>query len=290
MLLGADDCGESSRSGNGSCQDQGLLAYAYELREAYLNKFPHGSRWEVTLETQTLWPDRTYTSDGDVDYHLMPAAELVRARGQFQLPPPRPAPTCGEIEDLLLFLDVATARMMIELKQPFGEHCAQDRKSMPPATFLERLLHEGVRLDAVGVQLLFGTGRLGRAARDIMQISSVLDEYFLLEIPVLISAMGVPSAVADEAGGYWRGPWSAAIQSKWVARMFSIAMSKPFVESVFWADLVDHRDADVPHSGLIDADGQAKPALARLLGMRRRLRKPLGPMRATEKSITHDEE
>jgi hypothetical protein len=55
-----------------------------------------------------------------------------------------------------------------------------------------------------------------------------------------------------------------------------MAMSKPFVESVFRGDLVDHAGAEVPDAGLISADGRPKPALDQLVGLRKRLRKPLG--------------
>ena len=61
-------------------------------------------------------------------------------------------------------------------------------------------------------------------------------------------------------------------------------MSKPFVESVFWADLYDHERGTLPGGGLIDAAGQPKPAFQRLVGMRRRLRKPLGPGRRPTKA------
>ena len=171
------------------------------------------------------------------------------------------------------------ARTMIELRQPFGEHCAKRRNSVPPVTFLERLIHEGIRLNAVGVQVLLGAHELGRNARDIMQISAMLDRYFLLELPVVISAMGVPSEPIDEAAGNWRGPWSVKTQSRWVSRMFSVAMSKPFVESICWSELIDHPGAEIPTSALLTDAGKPRPALAKLVNMRKRLRKPLGPMK-----------
>lgn len=171
------------------------------------------------------------------------------------------------------------SRTMIELKQPFGEHCATRKNSVPPVTFLQRMLHEGIRLDAIGVQLLFGKDELGRTTRDLWQISSMLDRFFLLEVPVLVSAMGVPCEPIDDSGGDWRGPWSPRSQARWVSRMFSVAMSKPYVESIFWAELSDHRRAEIPTSAVIDKDGTPRQALSRLVGMRRRLSKPLGPMK-----------
>jgi GH35 family endo-1,4-beta-xylanase len=172
------------------------------------------------------------------------------------------------------------ARTMIELRQPFGEHCAVQADSMPPLAFVDRLLQEGIKFDALGVQFLFGSGDSGRASRDLMQMSSFLDRLFMLEIPVLVSALGVPSAGSDAAGGWWHQAWSPEVQAKWVGPAFVLAMSKPYVESVFWTDLYDHPDALVAGAGLITDEGRPKPALARLVGARRRLRKPLGVPRS----------
>jgi hypothetical protein len=113
----------------------------------------------------------------------------------------------------------------------------------------------------------------------------MLDRYFLLDKPVLISAMGVPSASIDAEAGYWHGPWSEQVQSSWVARVFAVAMSKPHVESIFWTDLFDCAGSNVPMTALIDEQGQPKAALKRLVSMRRRLRKPLGKLDLIEKKI-----
>jgi GH35 family endo-1,4-beta-xylanase len=174
------------------------------------------------------------------------------------------------------------ARTMVELRQPFGEHGAAKHESTPPLIFIDRLVQEGIKFDAVGVQMLIGQKDGGLACRDMMQISSLLDRFFLLERPVIVSAMGVPSEPIDPRGGTWRGPWTPDRQARWISRAFAAAMSKPFVESVFWADLYDHPEADLAAAGLISENGQPKPGFSRLVGMRRRLRKPLGPMRVAD--------
>jgi hypothetical protein len=178
------------------------------------------------------------------------------------------------------------ARTMVELRQPFGEHCADGRQSVPPLSFVDRLVQEGIKFDAVGVQLLFGQHDQGRATRDLMQISSYLDRFFLMEMPIIVSAAGVPSGPVDEQGGRWHGDWAQDVQARWVGRVFSLAMSKPFIDSVFWTDLYDHAAADLPHAGLISDDGKPKPSLARLVGMRRRLRKPLGQLKLPTKTTS----
>jgi GH35 family endo-1,4-beta-xylanase len=174
-------------------------------------------------------------------------------------------------------------RTMLELAQPFGEHCASSQKSMPPLTFIDRAVGEGIRIDCVGVQLLFGQGTAGRSSRDLMQVSDLLDKFALMEMPVVISSFGVPDEPVDEAGGWWHEPWTQREQSRWMSRVFAVAMSKPFIETLVWTDLFDHPKADLPSGGLVSSAGRAKPVLQRLISTRKRLRKPLGP----KKTRTH---
>lgn len=171
------------------------------------------------------------------------------------------------------------ARTMIELAEPFSEYRANQREGVTAAMFAERLIQEGVRLDAIGVQMLLGEAESGRATRDLMQISSLLDQYATMELAILITAMGVPSDQVDPDGGYWHEAWSPERQGRWASQIFALAMSKPYVESVIWSELFDHDQAIPKCGGLIDHEGRSKPALQRLLGVRRRLRKPLGPLK-----------
>ena len=94
----------------------------------------------------------------------------------------------------------------------------------------------------------------------------------------------MPSEPVDPVGGSWQEPWTPEQQQKWVSRLFAICMSKPFVESIFWTDLFDHPLADLPAAGLITDTGKPKPALARLVSLRKHLRKPLGPLKLPNRS------
>ena len=175
-----------------------------------------------------------------------------------------------------------SARTMIELVQPFGEYVATRRNAVAPLAFVDQIIQEGIPLNCIGVQLMFGASGNGRATRDLMQVSSLLDRFLFLDMPVLITAMGVPSDNGEAAAGWWHGRWSPSVQSRWVSRVFAIAMSKPYVETVVWSDLVDHPEAVLPGGGLVSATGKPKPVLQRLVNMRKRLRKPLGESRVID--------
>ena len=157
------------------------------------------------------------------------------------------------------------------------------KQSVEPITFIDRLGQEGIRIDTVGVQLLMGSGRPGQYTRDLMQLSAMLDRFFLLEMKVILSGIGAPSGPASETGGHWREGWSPDTQALWAARTFAMAMSKPFVESIVWNNLYDYRGAIMQLGGLFDDTGHAKPVYSRLIGMRKRLKKPLGPLKLPDK-------
>ena len=176
------------------------------------------------------------------------------------------------------------ARTMLELAQPFGEFSAAGADAVPPITFVDQIVQEGIKVDCLGVRLLFGRADDGLAMRDLMQISSLLDRLFLFELPVIISATCVPDSPVSPDGGCWQESWTPRVQANWAARMFAIAMSKPFVESMCWAELYDHDASELPGAGLISDSGKAKPVLNQLIGIRRRMRKPLGALRAESAS------
>jgi len=180
------------------------------------------------------------------------------------------------------------SRVMIELTDLFDEFVAGPSQGCSGRVFLSRLNQEGVRLDALGVQCLVG-GSYGRSARDLMRLSSKLDEFLHLEIPLIISALGAPSETINEEYGWWKSQWSEKVQEQWGGQMLAIALSKPFVDSVIWADLYDHDKMEVPSSAFVSKGGKPRPVLNRMLAMRNRLRKPLGPPDRAQ-AIQSDEE
>jgi hypothetical protein len=108
--------------------------------------------------------------------------------------------------------------------------------------------------------------------RDLMQISATLDRFLTFDCKVMVSAFGVPSFQSDPKAGWWREPWSEKVQSIWASRFVTIALSKPFVETVVWERLIDH---DQETTGLLFANGKPKNVFAKLLAIRKRLRTPL---------------
>ncbi|NBX25434.1 MAG: hypothetical protein EBQ99_05215 [Planctomycetes bacterium] len=175
------------------------------------------------------------------------------------------------------------ARTLVEFTDPFGETIAGNPGAISAWQFLERLIQEGVHMDAVGMQLSMGGGGAGHGVRDLLQVSSLLDRFLGFDCKVMLSSIGVPSEpLAD--GGVWRRPWSEAVQEHWAASLSTVALSKPFVETLVWERLGDDPSRPRGRCGVQDASGKSKPVAKRLLGIRNRLRRPLGKPESEAKS------
>ncbi len=196
------------------------------------------------------------------------------------------------------------AKVTLEIDQPFGEHYARDTRSIPPLLYAEMVVQQGIAADAFGLRLQQGDGGEGRAARDMMQLSALLDTYAQFDKPLQVTALGAPSepmhagaaakpgehdddlgtlrGVAYE-GGWWRRPWSQETQADWLTHAMSVCLSKPYVQSVCWQEFYDPSEegtAEMQHGGLITSEGKAKVALRRFAKIRQAMRHGQGPTRA----------
>lgn len=186
-----------------------------------------------------------------------------------------------------------TARTIIELRQPFGEYFSHNTRSVPPLMYADLLVQSAVNVDGFSIRMLMGQAQPGQYTRDLMQISAMLDMYAALAKPISL-ILAVPSDPAqrvepvkgkskskkkrtDLNSGYWRKPWSPQVQSHWLEAILQIGLSKPFVDSVVWSELVDHDEIELPQGGLIGADLQPKAAFRRLATFRRSLLEAAAP-------------
>ena len=175
------------------------------------------------------------------------------------------------------------SKIIVELRQPFGEYFAQNPRSIPPMMYVDLLIQSSIQFDAFGVRLPMGQAADGQYTRDLMQISSMLDQFtgFGKQVFLTVAAPSQPvtefmiavnpalgERQVDADSGHWRRPWSDVVQGHWLEAVMQIAMSKPYVDAVCWQDLQDHMAIDLPMSGLIDEAGQPKNAFRRLLAFR----------------------
>ena len=170
--------------------------------------------------------------------------------------------------------------IIVDLTHPWGEYYARNQRTIPPLLYADMVAQSGIALDAFGLQVYFGMGTDGMYARDLFQVSNMLDRFAALGKPVHITATQVPSTTSGEAddawggtvspaaGGAWGGPWDEKVQAEWVKGFYEVVLSKPFVDTISWRDLSDHGAHFLPGGGLLRADLTPKPALKRVAGLR----------------------
>lgn len=180
---------------------------------------------------------------------------------------------------------IPAARTLVTISHPFGEYHAHGRAAVPPMLYAEMLAQSGINFEAFALEIQMGVPAPGMFMRDLFQLSCLLDKFSTLGRPVFLTAVGVPSrATADPAdasegrwdpnlGGRWRRPWDAQLQAEWMEAVYQVALSKPFVESIAWANLADLHPT-LPAGGLFDDVLQPKPVFAKLQQLREKLKQP----------------
>ncbi len=174
-----------------------------------------------------------------------------------------------------------TARLQLEIAQPFGEYCAKQENGIPPLLYTELLFQAGISIDSIGLRLEMGDPSPGCSSRDLIQLADLLDHYSEFEKPMTISALAAPSAPpsAETVGdngqfdpGYWNAPWSPTTQADWMTRIVQLARRSQHITSVCFGQLCDGLGPpEVHQGGLVTADGQPKESLARVEMIHKRL-------------------
>jgi hypothetical protein len=173
------------------------------------------------------------------------------------------------------------ARTLVTVTHPFGEHRQQMTTGAPPLLYAEMVAQSGISFEGFGVELEAGVPVPGMYTRDLFQYSCLLDRFSGFGKPLFLTGVGVPSRPnADPSdrsegkldpslAGRWRRPWDPQLQADWIDGMYRIAFSKPFVESVSWANIAD-RNHTLPGGGLLDDMLQPKASFIKLQEMRER--------------------
>jgi len=176
------------------------------------------------------------------------------------------------------------AKVMVELRQPFGEYYATNQRSIPPMMYADLIVQSAIAFDAFGLRLPMGQAVQGQYTRDLMQVSSMFDQFAHFGKPVYVTVATpsdpvTPMMIArsdsdepvDATSGFWRRPWSPAVQSRWAEAVFQIAISKPYIEAIAWQDLIDFPNIDLPLSGLLDDEIRLKESFRKVIAFRQGL-------------------
>ena len=178
----------------------------------------------------------------------------------------------------------SNARTIVTIKYPFGEYHSQNHPTVPPMLYAEMVAQAGMNFDAFALELEMGVPVRSQFTRDLFQLSMMLDRFSTLGKPVFLTSLGVPSratpdptdrsggALDPSVAGRWHEPWSPAQQAKWLDEFARIALSKPYVENLCWANFAD-LSATLPGGGLLTDMLQPKPAMQAVQLLREQMSK-----------------
>jgi hypothetical protein len=161
---------------------------------------------------------------------------------------------------------------IIEVTNLWGEYYATTPNTIPPLVYLDMVIQSGINFDAFGLAMQFGSNQTGMHIRDMMQISAVLDYFVPVAKPLYITDLAIPSRSGDglydgEVAGVWHEQWEQSSQQQWIEQFYKIALSKPFVDAVSYANLADTKTAVIANSGLLDEQFEPKKSFIALKKM-----------------------
>lgn len=165
------------------------------------------------------------------------------------------------------------ALKIIEVSSPWGEYYTTTPNSIPPLVYMDMVVQSGISFDAFGLQMQFGKNESGMHVRDMMQISALLDYYGPISKPLHMTNVAVPSQNGDDSqdgkvAGIWHEQWNESQQGRWIEQYYKIAFSKPFVNSVTYANLVDSDRSAIANSGLLTEKLEPKESFQNLRKLR----------------------
>ncbi len=145
------------------------------------------------------------------------------------------------------------AQSIVNICLPFAEYAAGRYVcygALPeivrsPMGYLKALLEAGVEFDVTGIQLYF-------PARDMVQISRMLDVFKTLGKPIHITEMGVCGGTRQKgtqngsnwpqlsmSEGTWHGTWNESTQADWMEQFYTLAASREEIKALTWWDFIE---------------------------------------------------
>jgi hypothetical protein len=171
---------------------------------------------------------------------------------------------------------VAHTPVIIHFDQPWAEYLVTEDFDLSPLHFADALVRADLGLAGVGLEMNLGYWPGGTLPRDLLDISRHIDRWSQLGIPLVLQVT-IPSAAGPDPQAI--GPTQVvtvpandgprpAIDQLEIEHLLPLFCTKPAVQGMIWGQLSDRAIHYLPHAGLLDATGQAKPLLQRLAAFR----------------------
>lgn len=169
------------------------------------------------------------------------------------------------------------APAIISFDQPWAEYMTHTNTDVAPLHYADALARANLGLGGLGLHIDWGYRPGGTLPRNPLELSQLLDTWSLLGLPLVVF-LTMPSTLAADpqaAGGVsplagTHSPdWNEQMQSELATQLAEICWCKQSVQGVVWNQSFDATKHTLPHAGLFDAKGRAKPLVNSLAQLRK---------------------
>ncbi|REK06059.1 MAG: hypothetical protein DWQ37_22725 [Planctomycetota bacterium] len=167
--------------------------------------------------------------------------------------------------------------IVLSIDQPWGAFMRSQECDLSPLHFADALVRAELGLAGIGLEINVGYKPGGSESRDPLEFGRQLDRWSTLGLPLLVS-LSAPSGEGPVAGNKHQAkvvpaspdrPWSPEMQRTWGETYLGVLLAKQAVQGMVWNQLLDGGSQSLPHAGLFDDQGQAKPLVELLADLRR---------------------
>ena len=168
----------------------------------------------------------------------------------------------------------ARTPMVVTVDEPWGEYLSGSPNGLSPLHFADILIRSDLGLSGIGLQLRPGYWPGGGLPRSLLDISTLIDRWALLGLP-LLTQIAVPSnAESDPLASLVSTPLrnlpcTTEPADVWSKKLLRLLMAKHLVQGIFWDGWDDRLPHQLPGTGLINAQGFLRPMASTFIEMRK---------------------
>lgn len=166
--------------------------------------------------------------------------------------------------------------VVVGFDQPWAEYLVHQDDDLSPLYFADALVRADLGVAGIALEINLGYSPSGTQPRDPLEILRNLDRWCLLGIPLIV-LLTIPAAMDEDPNAVGDGRVIAcgradaavpAIDQSVAAELIQLLATCSRLHAVVWNQWNDGQMHELPNSGLLDANGQERPALETLIAQR----------------------
>lgn len=208
--------------------------------------------------------------------HLWNCAARMNVPGAMDLSEEQRLKLTVDMLELTRSIDSKTPAI-VSFDQPWAEYIASEDQELTPLHFADTLARSDLGMAGVGIEMNLGYTPHGTLPRDLLEISRQIDRWSQLGLPLVLFVTAPSSESKDSLAHSAARPLPSLIagglsplaQAELISVLVPLLIARQPVQAVVWNQWRDDLPHDFPHGGLYDTMGQPKPAMKKLVEIRR---------------------